>query len=154
MEFTFGCEGSFVETFEEGDDFSLELAGGLLLGLAIAEDLHASIDIAKADRFRAGMSEEIDLFGEESKEDEFKTIASFTSGADKRDGHGWGEGDEVIGDGVASDLAQHDTHPFEEILKREDPEGAAFFEVVEDAVANVINEGEIDAVAGDRCAAK
>jgi|TARA_B100000809_G_C15051830_1_gene499183 hypothetical protein len=59
----------------------------------------------------------------------------------------WGcEGLEMIGDGFAADAAEHAFDSFEEVFDGKHAPGAFVLEVVEDAVADVIDEGKIGTV--------
>ena len=142
------------EAFEEGDDFGAKLLAGLGGGFSAPHDAGAFFDIAKANGFGTAFPEKVDFLGQKAEKDEFESIASFASRFDKGNGDGGSEGDEIVGDGFATDFAKHDAHAFVEVFEREHPKGAAVLEVVHHAVANVVDKGKVVAVACDGCPAQ
>ena len=141
--------GVLFEAFEEGDDFRAKLLAGLGGGFSAPHDAGAFLNIAKANRFGPAFPEKVDFLGQEAEKDEFESIAGFASGFDQGNGDGGSEGNEVVGDGVATDFAKHDAHAFVEVFEREHPKRAAVLEVVHHAVANVVDKGKVVAVARD-----
>ena len=137
------------EAFEEGDDFGAKLLAGLGGGFSAPHDAGAFLNVAKANGFGPAFPEKVDFLGQEAEKDEFESIAGFASRFDQGNGDGWSEGDEIVGDGVATDFAKHDAHAFVEVFERENPKGAAVLEVVHYAVANVVDKGKVVAVARD-----
>ena len=60
---------------------------------------------------------------------------------------GGARGLQVVGDGIAPNSAQHPLHTLEEVFQREDTPRAFMFEVVQDPIPDIVNEGEVGAVA-------
>ena len=137
------------EAFKEGNDFGAKLLAGLRGGFSAPHDAGAFLDVAKANRFGPAFPEKVDFLGQEAEKDEFESITGFASGFDQGNSDGGSERNEIVGDGVTTDFAKHDAHAFVEVFEWENPKRAAVLEVVHHAVANVVDKGEVVAVARD-----
>ena len=57
---------------------------------------------------------------------------------------------QVVCDGIAPDPPEHALHALEEIFDGQEAPRALVLEVVQDSVANVVDEGKVGTVAGHR----
>lgn len=143
-----GGDGLLGEVLEEGEDFLVELfaAGGPDAGAA--EEEAALADVGEVEVFGAACAEVVDFFLQHLEEEEFEAVASVLGSAGDGDGERGGEWLEAVGDGFAADAAEHAFDAFEEVFDGEHAPGAFVLEVVEDTVADVIDEGEVGAIGG------
>lgn len=141
--------GVLFEAFEEGNDFGAKLLAGLGGGFSAPHDTGAFLNIAEANGFGTAFPEKVYFLGQQAEKDEFESIAGFASGFYQGNGDGRSEGDEIVGDGVTTDFSKHDAHAFIEVFEWKNTKGAAVLEVVHHPVANVVDKGEVLAVARD-----
>lgn len=146
VDFAGGLEGLLGKVLEEGEDFLVEAFAADRPAAGAAEDEGAFADVGEVEVFGTAGAEVVDFLLEHLEEEEFKAVAGVLGGAGHRDGEGRGEEFEVIGDGLAADAAEHALDALEEVLDGEEAPGALVLEVVEDAVADVVDEGEVGAV--------
>jgi hypothetical protein len=93
-------------------------------------------------------TEIFNLFLQGLEEDQLESVAGIAGGPGDRNGERWGEGEEVVRNGIAADTTEHALHAFEEIFDGKQAPGALVFQVVQDPIADVVDEGKVCAVAG------
>ena len=141
-------DGLLGEILEEGEDLLVQPVAtwGPLQGTT--ENAGAFTEFREVKFLGTAFVEVIDFLLQFLEEDELKPVSSFPGRPRDREGDGRGKRAEIVGNGIAANAPQHPLHALEEILQREHTPRALVLEVVQDAVADVVDEGEIGAVAG------
>ena len=141
-------DGLLGEVLEEGEDLLVKPVAtrGPLQGPA--ENAGAFAEFGEVEFLGAACMEVVDFLLQFLEEDEFKPVPSFPGGPCDREGDGRSNRFEIAGYGIAANAPQHAFHSFEEILQGEDTPRAFVLKVVQDTVADVVDEGKICTVAG------
>ena len=136
------------EVLEEGEDLLVKTVAtrGPLQGSA--ENASAFAEFGEVEFLGAACMEVVDFLLQFLEEYEFKPVPGFPGGAGDREGNGRGKRVEIVGDGITANAPQHSFHALEEILQRKHAPRALVLKVVQDAIADVVDEGKIGAVAG------
>ena len=141
-------DGLLGEVLEEGEDLLVKTVAtrGPLQGTA--ENASAFAEFGEVKFLGTAFMEVVDFLLQFLEEDEFKPVSGFPGRPRDREGDGRGKWAEIVGNGIAANTPQHPLHALEEILQREHAPRALVLKVVQDAVADIVDKGEIGAVAG------
>jgi hypothetical protein len=137
-----------VEVAEEVADLEQDLFAVAIPLLGGAKDLGGIAQTGEADVLGPGVAEVGELVAEVVEEGEFVAVSGLLREADQRKRDGRGERLELVGDAFTTDPDEHVAHPFEEIGEGKQAERALRFEILLDAEADLVDEGEVFAFGG------
>lgn len=141
-----GGVGAGIVALEEAFDL-LAQALAVLVPFAGAKDVHGGfLDVKETDFVCPGGAEFIDLAAQHGKKFQLHGATVFLQQAQQADLHWRRHGLESLGDGFAADVFEHAPHFIIERGQGQQAQRAFVLQVVEDALADFIDEGEILAV--------
>jgi len=140
-------DGLLREVLQEGEDLLVEAFAGTGPAVGATQNLSALAELRKMEFLGPAGAEIFNFFLQDLEEDQLESVAGIAGGAGDRNGERWGEGEEIIRDGIAADATQHAFHAFEEIFDRKQAPWALVLQVVQDPIADVVDERKVCAVA-------
>ncbi len=133
---------------KEGADVGQQRLAALvpIRGIAKVQNRFAEVD--ETDFLSADVPEGVEFLAEPREEGEFEALAGFAGKRLQAQGHRRSERLELFGDQLTADGFQHAAQTVEQVLDGQELQGAAGFEVVLDALLDLVEAGEILAVGG------